>query len=414
METIDTRIVPDELIVGISGRLCYVTYIDPKTKKLNSEKSWTDWSSNAKNPLKVKNKFSTGFKLAGVNGRWSRNASNSENMLIEHPLFNKSFEISMSRFMEIAKHCTITNGEFDIEMIMDYSRNILTRYEYEKAQKRQDKIDAEEAAQKAKNEAGKLSYKDQVPGKFYTDRKNNKLYLYLGTAEIDGETEALKYALSYAHMKGFTRISLFTDNLPLAQGKADDKILEFYNFEDVHLTWVPRELNAAADKESKAGQKLKLPKTKKVEAANIIEPKGIQRTGLRIVKKASDEIRTLTSKTYDEKIDFLVDAAKNVTEREVIGVMLGHRKNTEMMCSNNSKSFMRLIKTMFNDDELDKEFREKLSSIYKKKTKQQLKAFPSRDLKVFLQARKVAFEIKPQLKEARTYDMQFMIETLAA
>ena len=62
---IDERIAPQELIVGINNDMCYVTYMEGK--KMNSEKSWTSWSSNAKNPLKVQNKFAKGFSLGGVN-----------------------------------------------------------------------------------------------------------------------------------------------------------------------------------------------------------------------------------------------------------------------------------------------------------------------------------------------------------
>lgn len=117
---VDIRVSPVEMVVGITGDLCYVTYYQIKGNKtvLNSETSWTNWSSNSKDPLIVKNKFSDGFKLAGVNSRLSRNAANAENLLIEHPLFNKCFELSLSRFMEIAGKCSIVNGEFMEEFII--------------------------------------------------------------------------------------------------------------------------------------------------------------------------------------------------------------------------------------------------------------------------------------------------------
>ena len=129
-EIFEEAIVPNELIVGITGNLCYVTYMEGK--KMNSEKSWTNWSQNSAKPLIIKNEFSAGFKLGGVNGRWSRQASNADNLLIEHPLFKKCFEISLDRFIQIAKRCTIVNGVIDAELIMDKGRNIIFRDEYDK------------------------------------------------------------------------------------------------------------------------------------------------------------------------------------------------------------------------------------------------------------------------------------------
>lgn len=186
---INTNVAPKELIVGISGELCYVTYRD-SSGKLNSEKSWTKWSDNSDKPLIVENKFANGFKLAGVNGRWSRQAANAENMLIEHPLFNKCFEISMQRFMEIAKRCVITNGVFDAELIMINTRDIVFLDEYEKL----DKLDLQKQAklnkEKEKNSKNKIKSSDQIPGKFYIDSKTNNEYCYLGTALVD---DKIKY-----------------------------------------------------------------------------------------------------------------------------------------------------------------------------------------------------------------------------
>ena len=99
---INRNVAPVELIVGISGELCYVTYRD-SSGKLNSEKSWTNWSDNSNTPLVIENKFANGFKLAGVNGRWSRQAANAENMLIEHPLFNKCFEKNSTKLFGLMK-----------------------------------------------------------------------------------------------------------------------------------------------------------------------------------------------------------------------------------------------------------------------------------------------------------------------
>ena len=185
---IDERIAPVELIVGINGDMCYVTYTEGK--KINSEKSWTSWSSNAKNPLKVQNKFAKGFSLGGVNGRYSSQAANADNLKIRHPLFNKCFELSLDRFIQIASRTTIINGVIQDELIMDKGRNILFRDEYEALIK---KADAEDKAKKQiqeKNSATKVKGTDQIPGKFYKDSKTNNEYVYLGTATVD---DKLKY-----------------------------------------------------------------------------------------------------------------------------------------------------------------------------------------------------------------------------
>lgn len=188
LEIIDERIAPQELIVGISGDMCYVTYMEGK--KMNSEKSWTSWSSNAKNPLKVQNKFAIGFSLGGVNGRWSRQAANADNLKIKHPLFNKCFELSLNRFIQIASRTTIINGVIQDEMIMDKGRNILFRDEYEALIKKADAEDKTKKQIQEKNSATKVKGTDQIPGKFYKDTKTNNEYVYLGTATVDGK---LKY-----------------------------------------------------------------------------------------------------------------------------------------------------------------------------------------------------------------------------
>lgn len=217
IETLELNeaVVPKELIVGISGNLCYVTYMDGN--KMNSEKSWTSWSSNAKNPLKVENKFSNGFKLGGVNGRWSRQASNADNLLIEHPLFNKCFEISLDRFIQIARRTTIVNGVIDAELIMDKNRNILFRDEYDALVLAHEKKVKEQMKIKEKNLETKVKNSDQVPGKFYKDSKTNNEYAYLGTALVD---DVLKHvyieAKEVKSVHKHTQVTL-TKNLPNAK-----------------------------------------------------------------------------------------------------------------------------------------------------------------------------------------------------
>lgn len=213
---LDERIVPSELVVGISGKLCFITYYENKTNKnplgvLNSKVSWTNWSANAKNPLIVTNKFMSGFKLAGVNGRYSRNAANSENMLIMHPAFKKSFEISMIRFMEIAAYSVITNGVFDKEFIVTKSRDIVSREEYDELVKSRDKEDSKKNIAESALKSTKISSKNQIPGRVYKDAKNGRYFLFAGTLSIQTSTETLTKYIYLEGVKTATSISEATE-----------------------------------------------------------------------------------------------------------------------------------------------------------------------------------------------------------
>lgn len=188
---LDERIVPKQLVVGTHRHLCYVTYYEEKNKKieLNSKKSWTQWSDNSKDPIVVDNKFSDGFKLAGVNGRWSSNAKNAENLLIEHPLFGYCFEIPISRLVSIAKDCIIENGVIKKELIMDKKRGLLTLAEYNKAIEDLDKETKEKEEKQAKIKSKPV--KEQVPGKIYIDHNGNE-FLFIAKVKItfkNGESE---------------------------------------------------------------------------------------------------------------------------------------------------------------------------------------------------------------------------------
>jgi hypothetical protein len=200
---IDDRVAPEKMVVGISGELCYVTYYQMKGNKkvLNSETSWTNWSKNASDPLIVENQFSYGFKLAGVNGRWSRNAANADNLLIEHPLIGKSFELSLSRFLEIAGEITIEKGELLEQFIMTNDRNIVTREEYDNIilELNQKELELKKTQEKLKSV--KVSSKDQLPGHVYAESKTGKKLLYIGTVSVDeGADTVIKYC--YISMEG--------------------------------------------------------------------------------------------------------------------------------------------------------------------------------------------------------------------
>jgi len=212
---LNENIVPKELIVGISGGLCYITFYEKKGKKLvlNSEKSWTSWSSNASDPIVVKNEFMTGFKIGGVNTRWSSNASNSENLLITHPAFNKSFEISLKRFTEIASKITIKNGVLDEKFIVTKTRDIITEEEYKKL----NDIDVEEQNKKKelakKNKSSSVKPKDQVPGCTYINRKNNIRTIYLGEV-TDRNLDKPKYAyIEYNYNDDYSKAFKITKEL---------------------------------------------------------------------------------------------------------------------------------------------------------------------------------------------------------
>lgn len=185
MTKLNDMIVPDELIIGIKDELCYITY--KEKKGINSETSWRNWSKNSDNPPIVPNKFSKGFKLAGVNGRWSSQANNQSNLLIYHPLAKKNMEISLDNFLQIASQCSIVEGEFDCELIISKRRTILTRKDYEEEIKVKFDGCASKSEWKAKLKEKAVKYKDLEVGKLYKNRSNNRDIVFLGECTHYGE-----------------------------------------------------------------------------------------------------------------------------------------------------------------------------------------------------------------------------------
>jgi hypothetical protein len=183
MPQFDERIVPEELIVGISGDKAFVTYNETKNGKtsLNSKASWTRWSDNANKPLVVLNNFSRGFRITGK----VRYGNTQDYIAIEHPLFKKSLEFNTRELIELIKNCGVDNGVIMEEFILNKQRKLLTRSQYNAEIKAYQGKDAEELKIQNSLDARKISGKEQLPGMLFQD-KHDDYYIYFGTMQVNG------------------------------------------------------------------------------------------------------------------------------------------------------------------------------------------------------------------------------------
>lgn len=179
---LNKNVVPLELVVGVKKELCYITYYKNKNKtKLNSETSWEQWRDKKIEPIVIENKFMNGFKFSGVNRRYSSQATNSANVMIEHPLLNKSFEIPLNELYRLIKQCVVRNGVLDLELIMDNTRNLLTKDDYYKAVEdfeKQKEIKKQQAKKIDKSKV--IKNNDLIKGKLYQSVSDNTFLVYLG------------------------------------------------------------------------------------------------------------------------------------------------------------------------------------------------------------------------------------------
>jgi len=182
-----------------------------------------------------------------------------------------------------------------------------------------------------------------------------------------GEAEALKFTLNYAKEKGFKNLALFTDSQNLSRHDLEDYTKD-YDFEDVVLTWVPRELNKEADKMSKAGQELN--KNVVFEMLNIIYPAAANtttvksnksktaKTGLRIVKKKQKTQRSFKTMfgnkySYNQKARFIMRLAENHNEREFGRFLIDGVKDIyDFQPGNKMAPLMRMAKTIMEYDDM--------------------------------------------------------------
>ena len=100
------------------------------------------------------------------------------------------------KVIEIAEKCTIVNGVIQAELIMTNDRNIVFKDEYEAVVNEFEKQEALKAKTKEKNLQKKVTSSEQVPGKIYTDIKNNSEYCYLGSATVDSAVKHIYISAS--------------------------------------------------------------------------------------------------------------------------------------------------------------------------------------------------------------------------
>jgi hypothetical protein len=179
---LDERVVPLQMLVGFKKdnklKLSYMTFLEKKGKKevINSEASWNGWSDDF---ITVDNNFSDQFEIIGNNTRSNRQAINEDHMVVKHPLHGYSFELSMDTFLHICKQCDIIKGRFDIELIMDKKRDLLTREDYEEKILEVNKKEKKLLKVKDVFKKLKIKPKDVKIGHVYQNVKG-KLFLYLG------------------------------------------------------------------------------------------------------------------------------------------------------------------------------------------------------------------------------------------
>jgi hypothetical protein len=166
---------------------------------------------------------------------------------------------------------------------------------------------------------------------------------YMSSAK--GERKALEFTLKYASEKNMKRLALFTDNIDLARSDIS-MFTKSYNFEEVHLTWVPRELNKEADKQSKEGQKSNNVFTG--PAANIVEIN----SGKNV---SSDDVNeTFKKYSYSQKIQFLKNISKNEHEKEFVRMLEeGTRQDYKFVPGKSVNKLISIARTIIKTEELN-------------------------------------------------------------
>jgi len=157
-----------------------------------------------------------------------------------------------------------------------------------------------------------------------------------------GEQEALRFTLDYAHNLGVKNLLLFTDNIALARKGVTDDYLENYSFEEVHLTWIPRELNSEADIQSKKGQSINLLNMTQ-KAANETKKSVKRKNGLALFTKYN----------YAQKVNILSSLANKDDHNEMNFIYMlkkGTKEHYEWQITNKNLIFVRMAKTILMSD----------------------------------------------------------------
>ncbi len=92
----------------------YFTFNDSESE-LNSKHSWESWGDES-TIINWEIKPEEGYRISGLNSRWSNSAKNSEPVLVMHPC-GIEFEVSQSELLKIIKTHTIINGVIQGKLI---------------------------------------------------------------------------------------------------------------------------------------------------------------------------------------------------------------------------------------------------------------------------------------------------------
>ena len=157
-----------------------------------------------------------------------------------------------------------------------------------------------------------------------------------------GEQEALKFTLKYAHDLDVKNLLLFTDNIELARRGVTDEYLENYSFEEVNLTWIPRELNIEADIQSKKGQSMNLININS-EVANETKKRVKRKNGFALFSKYN----------YEQKVNILASLANknDYNEMNLIDMLKkGTKEDYRWQITNKNLPFVKMAKTILVSD----------------------------------------------------------------
>ena len=206
-----------------------------------------------------------------------------------------------------------------------------------------------------------------------------------GFSSAKGEMAALMFTLDYAKDRNLTRLNLYTDNLDLAT-KNNKKLFAKYNFIDVKLTWVPRELNTSADELSKKGQKVN-----NMVIPSFIGPSANQTNKVN-KSKGSKITKMFKGYSYKQKVHLLsILAINNSNEAEVIRMLKanGVKDDYKFSPSNKNTNFLRMVKTLLiHDSETSDYVKKRLKSLKDCKTGKKLQLLSFEDFEKEFDERK--------------------------
>ena len=227
------------------------------------------------------------------------------------------------------------------------------------------------------------------------------------------EQMALKYVLEYAHEAGFKNIALFTDNIDLIRKDVIKKYIKEYNFEEVHFTWIPRELNTEADKQAKKGQEQNRTNgTNGISGISGINGRPANQSTLENTEKRS--LKIFEKYSTAQKIRMLKNLSTKGSEQEFIRMLETQTKdNYKFNVSKLNVKFIRMAKTLLiNDENISPYVKKRLKSMRDPQSKQILKTLTFQEFEAEFNNRKTKWLKKLKwLKKAEKIENPEKIKT---